>query len=71
MKQHPKYPPETVMTMREFAEAVGVSYFTVARGVKRKEIPAHKIGGAVRIIWGEALERTSNVTPAGGRVWCN
>ena len=69
VKAHPDYPPSAVLTMREFSEALGISYFTVSRAVKRKELPAHRVGGAIRIIWGEAMEKTCNVAPAGGRVW--
>lgn len=66
---HPKYSPETILTVKEFAAAVGLSYWTVSRAVTNKKLPAHKIAGTIRIIWGEAMERTSNMAPAGGRVW--
>ena len=35
----------------------------VARGVRCGEIPAHRIGGAIRIFWGEATKESAT----GGR----
>lgn len=51
------------LSMREFAERMGLSYFTVSRKVKRGEIPAHRIGGAIRILWDEVLQN-SRIKPA-------
>ena len=47
--------PGDSLTMNELAKIMRVSYGTVARAVRHGEIPAHKIGGARRILWGEFM----------------
>ena len=57
----PDLPPNAVLTMRQFGQATNLGYDAVARGVRRGEIPAHKISGAIRIFWGEAIQKTSTM----------
>ena len=54
-------PPNAVLTMEQFGKATNVGYDAIARGVRRGEIPAHKISGAIRIFWGEAIQKTSTM----------
>ena len=54
-------PPNAVLTMKQFGEAMNVGYDAVARGVRCGEIPAHRIGGAIRIFWGEAIKESATV----------
>lgn len=57
----PELPPNAVLTMSQFSKATNLGYDAVARGVRRGEIPAHKISGAIRIFWGEAMQKTSTM----------
>lgn len=52
-----------VLTLAEFAKIMRVSYGAVARKVRLGEIPAHRIGGAKRIIFGEYLEASKIAPP--------
>ena len=46
-----------VLTVREFAGRVGISYGTAARAVRLGEVPAVRVLGAKRVLWGEFLQR--------------
>ena len=54
-------PPNAVLTMKQYGKAMNVGYDAVARAVRCGEIPAHKIGGAIRIIWGEATKESETM----------
>ena len=57
----PDLPPNAILTMKQYGEAMNVGYDTVARGVRCGEIPAHRICGAIRIFWGEAIKESATV----------
>lgn len=49
----------TTLTMKETAEYLGVSYWSVTQLVKRKQIPCSRVGGKV-LFRKEALDKYLN-----------